>query len=312
MHEGWPDLSSVDLDPTIEALHLWAQVVGKVRLMLTPWENHGWHVPLYVSARGLITGLIPAVGRSFTIEFDFVASRLEIRATDGAHASVKLCVQSVSDFHAATMAALTDIGVRVGIDRMPSELPDAIPFHLDTTPRAYTPEAAAIYWRALVEIQRVFQRFRTGFTGKCSPIHLFWGAFDLAVTRFSGRAAPPHPGGAPNMPDAVAREAYSWEVSSAGFWPGLGTAAGPSFYSYAYPSPAGFGQAPVRPSGAAFDETLGEFLLPYSTIVAAADPDDALLQFLESTYAAAANLGNWDRAHFERSPGLLGCPPAGS
>jgi len=312
MTRAWPDLASIDLAPTIEALHMWSQVVGKVRLMLTPWENHGWHVPLYVSARGLTTGLIPTVGRSFSIEFDFIASRLELHATDGAHAGVALRAQSVRDFYEATMAALTDIGIAVRIDRMPCEIPNAVPFHEDTRPRAYDPDVAATYWRALVEIRRIFQLFRTRFVGKCSPIHLFWGAFDLAITRFSGRAAPPHPGGAPNMPDAVAREAYCWEVSSAGFWPGLGTAAGPSFYSYAYPSPAGFAQAAVGPSGAAFDAALGEFVLPYSALIASADPDDALLQFLESSYVAAADLGGWDRAHLERPPGLLGRPPQGS
>ncbi|HMI18925.1 MAG TPA: DUF5996 family protein [Sphingomonas sp.] len=310
MTRGWPDLASIELDPTIEALHLWSQVVGKVRLMMTPWENHGWHVPLYVSARGLTTGLIPTVGRSFAIEFDFVASRLDLRATDGAHASVALRAQSVCDFYEATMAALAAIGIAVRIDRMPCEIPDAVPFQEDIRLRAYVPAVAATYWRALVEVRRVFQLFRTSFVGKCSPIHLFWGAFDLAITRFSGRTAPPHPGGAPNMPDAVAREAYCWEVSSAGFWPGFGT--GPSFYSYAYPVPAGFGQAPVKPSGAAFDPALGEFLLPYSTVIASADPDQALLQFLESTYEAAANLGEWDRAHLERAPGSIGRPPQGS
>ncbi|WP_240320790.1 DUF5996 family protein [Sphingomonas crusticola] len=312
MTHGWPDLSSLDLAPTIEALHLWSQVVGKVRLRMTPWENHAWHVPLYLSARGLTTGLIPADGRSFTIEFDFIASRLELRASDGAHADVALRAQSVRDFHEATMAALAEIGIAVRIDRMPSEIPDAVPFHKDTRPRAYDPDVAATYWRALVEIGRVFQIFRTRFVGKCSPIHLFWGAFDLAVTRFSGRAAPPHPGGAPNMPDAVAREAYCREVSSAGFWPGLEIAAGPSFYSYAYPAPAGFAQAPVRPSAATFDAALGEFLLPYAAVIASGDPDAALLEFLESTYEAAANLAGWDRAHLERSSGPLGHPPLGS
>ncbi|WP_420138156.1 DUF5996 family protein [Sphingomonas sp.] len=312
MTRTWPDLSSIDLAPTIEVLHLWTQVVGKIRLKMTPWENHGWHVPLYLSARGLTTGLIPAAGHSFTIEFDFIASRLELRATDGAQAEVALQAQSVRDFYEGTMAALADIGINVRIDRMPSEIPDAVPFHEDTKPRAYDPDVAATYWRALVEIGRVFQIFGTRFVGKCSPIHFFWGAFDLAVTRFSGRNAPPHPGGAPNMPDAVAREAYCKEVSSAGFWPGLEIAAGPSFYSYAYPAPEGFAQAPLAPSAATFDPALGEFLLPYSAVIASADPDEALLQFLESTYAAAADLGDWDRGHLERSSGPVGHPPLGS
>ena len=308
----WPDLAMLDLEPTLEALHLWSQVVGKIRLTMTPWENHGWHVPLYVSARGLATGLVPAGERAFAIEFDLVRDGLTIGVTDGQERRLALQAQSVTTFHAAIMEALGQLGLRVRINSMPSEIVDAVRFEDDTVVRAYDGAVARAYWRALVQVQRVLQLFRTRFVGKCSPIHLFWGSFDLAVTRFSGRPAPCHPGGAPHMPDAVAREAYSQEVSSAGFWRGGGPVAGPSFYSYAYPAPTGFAAAPVQPAAARFDPQLGEFLLPYEAVRASEDPDATLLDFLQSTYDAAADLAHWSRGTLEGPTGLLGRPPPGS
>lgn len=308
----WPDLAGLQLEPTLGTLHLWSQVVGKIRMMLTPWENHSWHVTLYVTARGLGTGLIPGGRIPFSMEFDLDAGVLILRATDGAEARVPLGPGSLARFHEAVMAALERIGISVVIDPVPCEIPDALAFQEDREERAYDPVAARVYWRALVQVHRVFQLFRTRFAGKCSPIHLFWGAFDLAVTRFSGRTAPAHPGGAPHMPDSVAREAYCQEVSSAGFWPGDGSTGGPCFYSYAYPPPAGFADAPLAPKTARFDPTLGEYLLSYADMIAAENPDAALLAFLQSTYEAAANLGGWDRAGLERPDGALGHPPQGS
>ena len=309
---GWPDLSRLDLQPTTDALHLWCQIVGKVRLMMTPWVNQSWHVPLYVSASGLSTGLIPAGSRSFEIEFDLLNDVLTIRDTEGQGRRVTLEPQSVATFYANTMRALTDLGLEVQLDPMPCELPEAVPFHGDEIVRAYHGDTARTYWRALVQAQRVFQLFRTRFVGKCSPIHLFWGSFDLAVTRFSGRTAPRHPGGVPHLPDAVAREAYNQEVSSAGFWPGGGSVKTPCFYSYAYPTPIGFGDTSVQPAEAYFDANLGEFLLPYEAIRNSSDADNLLISFLQSTYEAAANLARWDRNFLEGPTGPIGRPPVGA
>ena len=312
MAEPWPDLAGLPLRPTIGALHLWTQVVGKVRLVLTPWENHGWHVPLYVSARGLATGLIPVPGRALTIEFDFLCSELVAKTSARGESRFALAPMSVASFHDALLSALDGLGVAVAIDPMPVEIAGAKRFSDDHEVRAYDGAVALAYWRTLVEVHRVFQLFRTRFNGKVSPIHLFWGAFDLAVTRFSGRRAPPHPGGAPFMNDAIAREAYSREVSSAGFWPNLEGAGGPSFYSYAYPVPDGFAGRAVRPRQARFDAALGEFVLPYAAVRGDADPDAALLGFLQSTYEAAAELAEWDRPMLECAQGALGRPPEGS
>lgn len=308
----WPDLSGLDLTPTLETLHLWSQVVGKVRLMLTPWENHGWHVPLYVSPRGLTTGLVPVPGRAFTLEFDLFAGELALLTTVGDEERIRLAAQSVATFYEAVLGAVRSLGIGVTIDAMPTEIAGAVRFDADHEPRAFDLATARTYWRALVEVHRVFQMFRTRFLGKTSPIHLFWGAFDLAVTRFSGRAAPAHPGGAPFMNDAIAREAYSHEVSSAGFWPNLREPEGPLFYSYAYPVPDGFTDAVVAPAGARFDAKLGEFVISYAAVRAADDPDVTLLFFLQSTYAAAAEAAGWDRAMLEREQGRLGVPPEGS
>jgi hypothetical protein len=308
---GWPDLSQLDLQPTAETFHIWSQVVGKIRLSRTPWTNHSWHVPLYVSANGLTSGLIPAGPRAFEIEFDLIGDALIIRDTDGLQKQLALTRQSVATFYANTIQALKDLGIDVHIDPMPCELPDAVSFHNDHVVRTYEAGTARAFWRALVQTHRVFQIFRTRFVGKCSPIHMFWGSFDLAVTRFSGRKAPPHPGGMPHMPDAVARDAYSQEVSSAGFWPGSGSVKTPSYYSYAYPAPKGFAQARAQPDAAGYDAGLGEFLLPYEAVRTSVDPDGTLLAFLQSTYEAAANLAHWDRQFLEGPTGPIGHPPAG-
>ncbi len=296
---GWPELAYEDWKDTLETLHLWTQVVGKVRLVQTPWINHSWHVPLYVTARGLTTSPIPYGARAFEIAFDFIAHRLRIDTDDGGTAEIPLRPQSVADFHREVFARLAGLGIDVAIRTMPCEIPDAIPFEQDRTHASYDPDAATRFWRALVQADRVFKAFRSRFGGKVSPVHFFWGSFDLAVTRFSGRQAPAHPGGVPNMADWVAREAYSHEVSSAGFWPGGAALPEAVFYSYAYPEPKGFRDVTVRPSAAGFDQTLGEFVLPYAAVRAAADPDDMLLEFLQSTYDAAAERGRWDRQALE-------------
>ncbi|MGO4411017.1 MULTISPECIES: DUF5996 family protein [unclassified Brevundimonas] len=298
----WPELSAASLWPTMETLQLWAQVVGKVRLSQTPWLNHGWHVTLRVSARGLATGLIPHGAVGFEMEFDFIASELVIRVSDGGERRIALKPRAVADFYAEVMGALATLGVACRIDLTPDEMAEATPFPADTRHREYDAAVARDYWRALVQVDRVLNGFRTRFLGKCSPVHLFWGAFDLAVTRFSGRRAPLHPGGVPHLPDAVTREAYSHEVSSAGFWPG-DPGRGPCFYAYAYPAPPGFDAAAVQPAAARWDAGLGEFLLPYEAVRTAADPDAVLSAFLESTYEAAADLGGWDRAGLECAEG---------
>lgn len=302
----WPDLSLFDLRPTTDALHLWSQVAGKVRLMLTPWINHSWQATFYLSPRGFTTGPIFAGGRAFEMEFDLLSDVLRIETADGEARRVKLKTQSVAAFFEATMAALAELGVAVHIHPMPCEIPDAVAFNEDHARRAYDAEAARAYWRAMLQVQRVFLLFRSRFVGKCSPIHLFWGSFDLAVTRFSGRDAPPHPGGMPHVPNAVAREAYCREVSSAGFWPGVDR---PAFYSYAYPVPVGFNLAKVEPAAAGFDTQLGEFLLSYDAVRLSADPDAALMAFLQSTYEAAANLAHWERSRLERAQGRPGRAP---
>ena len=297
--DSWPELRYADWASTASTLHLWTQIVGKIRLVQTPWTNHSWHVPLYVTARGLTTSPIPYGGVSFEIAFDFLDQELVLQCSDGGRRVLPLRAQSVADFYRGVMAGLDALGVRVRTHTMPNEIADAAPFDQDVQPREYDADSAARFWRALVQIDRVFKQFRAGFVGKASPVHFFWGSFDLAVTRFSGREAPPHPGGVPNLPDWVVREAYSHEVSSAGFWPG-GPDVDAAFYSYAYPAPDGFSAAAVHPGEAAWSDTLGEFLLPYESVRTAESPDDALLAFLRSTYAAAADRAGWDRAALER------------
>ncbi len=308
----WPELPYREWKDTLETLHLWTQVVGKVRLALTPWLNHSWHVPLYVSARGLTTSPIYYENRALEIVFDFNRHGLEIVTSDGWESHLALEPRSVADFYGMVMAELGRAGVKVEIDEHPSEIPDAIPFSNDRVHAAYDRDFAHRFWQALLEADRVLKLFRTGFTGKCSPVHFFWGSFDLAVTRFSGRRAPNHPGGVPGLADAVVREAYSHEVSSAGFWPGGGGVDYPAFYSYAYPEPEGFRTAGIEPGSAFYSPDLREFLLPYDEVRSASIPDAALLAFLQSTYVAAARNGNWDRAALERPLGIPGFPPAGS
>lgn len=305
--DQWPDLSYAEGHDTWTTLHLWSQIVGKIRLVQTPWTNHSWHVPLYLTVRGLGTSPIPFGGRLLEMDLDLFSHRLVLRTDDGAERILPLAGQPVATFYAAVMARLGELGLSVRLHTTPSEIADAVPFERDTAPRVYIPEQANALWRALLQIDRVLKAFRAGFIGKCSPVHFFWGSFDLAVTRFSGREAPPHPGGVPNFPDWVAREAYSHEVSSAGFWPGGGAVEYPAFYSYAYPAPDGFGDAAVRPQAASWSSALGEFLLPYDAVRGAESPDEALLDFLQSTYEAAADRGGWPRAALERT--LV--PPAG-
>jgi uncharacterized protein DUF5996 len=310
MNEAWPDLPYDAWKGTCATLQLWSQVVGKIRLVQTPWVNHSWHVPLYVTARGLTTSPIPYGSRSFEIMFDFNRHRLDIVTSDGGGKSLALEPRTVAEFYSNVMSALRELGISIQINELPSEIPGAIPFSRDTVHADYDPDYAQRFWRVLLQVDRVMKQFRSGFIGKCSPVHFFWGSFDLAVTRFSGRTAPPHPGGVPGVSNAVMREAYSHEVSSAGFWPGGGGTDYAAFYSYAYPSPEGFGQAPVRPQGAVFSAALGEFLLPYDVVRTAADPGAALLAFLQSTYEAAANAANWDRAALECGLGRPGVPRA--
>ncbi|HEY4124395.1 MAG TPA: DUF5996 family protein [Rhizomicrobium sp.] len=303
----WPELRYEDWAETCQALHLWTQIVGKVRLARTPWLNHSWQTPLYVSSRGLTTGPVPHGDRYFDIEFDFVEHVLRLRG-DTSAMTLPLQPMSVADFYARVMGALDALGTPVSICAAPNELPEAMPFPQDTARRPYDADYAHRFWRALSQIDRIFKSFRTAFLGKASPVHFFWGSFDLAVTRFSGRPAPLHPGGVPHLPDAVVREAYSHEVSSAGFWPGGPGGQDAAFYSYAYPEPAGFRETKVAPSAAGFDMNLGEFILPYAQVRAAADPEAMLMDFLESTYAAAADAAKWDRGALECSVGLVGKP----
>jgi hypothetical protein len=284
---------------TLETLHRWTQIVGKVRLELTPWLNHSWHVVLYVTARGLGTSPIPLDGRALEIEFDFIDHVLWLRLSDGQVRQIALRPISVAEFYADAMLTLSGLGVDVRINTMPNEIPDAVRFTDDHAHAAYDRDAAGRFHRVLLASHNVFAHFRTGFLGKTSPVHFFWGSFDLAMTRFSGRRAPPHPGGVPNLPDAVAREAYSHEVSSAGFWPGSGPIDYPAYYSYAYPAPEGFLAAKVAPDAAFWSNDLSEFILPYDAVRTAHDPERELMTFLQSTYEAAADLGRWDRAALE-------------
>jgi hypothetical protein len=298
---SWPALPLAEWASSCATLHLWLQIVGKIRMVHTPPVNHWWHTTLYVSPRGVTTTLIPALPRAFEIEFDFIDHWLVIRSNDGNTRRMELRPRSVASFYRELQAHLGDLAIDAPIVPRPNEVADAIPFAVDEQHAAYDRDFVNRFWRALVNADRVFRKFRAPFVGKCSPVHFFWGAPDLAVTRFSGRPAPPHPGGIPNLPDSVAREAYSHEVSSAGFWPGGGAIDYPAFYSYAYPEPGGFAAAPVRPSAAFYSKDLREFVLPYDAVREAASPDAMLREFLQSTYDAAADLGRWDRAALERS-----------
>lgn len=296
---AWPALPPLESwQDTCTTLHMWVQIAGKIRLELAPWLNHSWGSALYVTTRGLTTSPIPAEGYSFAIDFDFVDHALRMTTSRGTERAFGLEPMSVADFYGKTMAALRELGVEVKIFTRPVEVEEAIPFERDDRHAAYDADAVRRYWHALVQVDRVFKDFRARFIGKASPVHFFWGAFDLAVTRFSGRTAPKHPGGAPNCADWVMEEAYSHEVSSAGFWPGAGLGEA-AFYAYAYPSPEGFNEYSIQPEAARFHDTLGEFVLPYEAVRAAEQPDRTLLQFLQSTYEAAANPGNWNRPALE-------------
>ncbi|MGO4534785.1 DUF5996 family protein [Leifsonia sp. 2MCAF36] len=292
-----PELLVDSWQPTRDTVHMWTQIVGKIRMALTPPINHWWHVTLSLSARGLATGPIPIPMGVLDIEFDFVEHQLVVRTSDGGRRAFPLAGQSVASFYEQTFRALGELGIAVEIHPVPNEVAVAIPFADDTTHCTYDPEQAEAFWRQLIDADRQLREFRSGFVGKASPVHYFWGAMDLAVTRFSGRTAPRHPGGAPNCPDSVMLEGYSHELSSAGFWPGGGAEG--AYYSYAYPAPEGFAAAAV-PEGAFFSEELGEFLLPYETVRRSADPDALVQEFLQATYRAAADLGGW--------PGLLAAP----
>jgi hypothetical protein len=298
----WPALPLEAWVDTCATLHMWTQIVGKIRLRESAPINHGWHSTFYVTARGLTTSPIPHGHRIFQIDFDFIDHTLVIEVSDGRAARVPLEPQTVAVFYRRVMDALAGLDIDVRIYAKPNEVADPIPFDRDEVHRAYDRAAVNRFWHVLVQNDRVFKRFRSGFLGKCSPVHLFWGALDLAVTRFSGRPAPPHPGGIPNLPDRVTREAYSHEVSSAGFWAGGGAIAYPAYYSYAYPEPPGFASAAVGPREAFYSTDLHEFILPYDVVRTSADPDRVLLEFLQSTYVAAADRARWDRAALEFAP----------
>jgi len=306
--KDWPELPSSEWADTLETLHLWSQVVGKIRMELSPWLNHSWSVPLYVTSRGLTSSPIPFGGLSFEIDFDLIDHVLPIRTSDGRTHSLSLEPKSVAHFYNELLGTLADMDIDVSIHPMPNELPEPIPFSEDETHGAYDPRHIERLHGALVQSDRALKAFRARFTGKASPVHFFWGSFDLAVTRFSGREAPEHPGGIPHLPDAITREAYSHEVSSCGFWPGNRDAPDPIFYAYAYPTPERYPEVSVRPEAAFWLSDLGEFVLPYEAVRAADSPDAAVDAFLESTYAAAADLAEWDRRTLEREAGFRPLP----
>ena len=306
----WPELNFADWKDTCATLHMWTQIVGKIRLVQTPWINHSWHVTLYLTSRGLGTSPIPHRSDTFEIYFDFIDHNLLILKSDGSIKTIALKPQSVADFYKTVMSSLDELKLPVKIDVTPNEIADPIPFYKDDKHRSYDPEYANRFWRVLAQADRVFKNFRAGFCGKCSPVHFFWGSFDLAVTRFSGRQAPPHPGGIPHLPDAVTREAYSQEVSSLGFWPGAEAMPQAIFYSYAYPEPKGFPDAKVKPDAAVYNSQIKEFVLPYDAVRTSKSSDAMLLEFAQSTYDAASTLGQWDRAALEeKKPSLHSTPP---
>jgi hypothetical protein len=304
----WPELPYGAWKDTCATLQLWTQIVGKIRLAQTPWLNHSWQVALYVTARGLTTSPIPYEDRAFQIDFDFIDHVIWVRTSGGHFRQLMLAPRPVAEFYAELFAALRELGFDIRINTMPCEIAECIPFDEDRTHAAYDRDYANRFWRILLSTHNVLSHFRTGFLGKASPVHFFWGSFDLAVTRFSGRRAPRHPGGVPHLSDAVVREAYSHEVSSAGFWPGGGPVDAAAFYSYAYPAPDGFASAAVRPAQAYFSKALGEFILPYDAVRTAPAPEQALMEFLQSTYDAAADLGHWDRAALECPLGAPAIP----
>jgi len=300
MAQGWPTFDVQRDSPTFALLHLVSQMLGKLRVAHAPWTNHGWHATLHPAAEGLTIEPIAAAEGNYTLTLDLCRHAIVLRVADGERDVLPLDLGSVAALHRCLIEMLDAHGLPSSFNGKPNEIADALPFAEDVGPREYRPESADRLHAALARIVPVFERFRAGFQGKASPVHFYWGSFDLAVTRFSGRTAPPHPGGIPGLPDRITREAYSHEESSAGFWPGGATATEPIFYSYGYPEPPGFRGASILPEAARFDETLGEFVLPYAAVAAAADPEADLMRFLQSTYDAAADLGHWDRAALER------------
>lgn len=301
MIERWPELPYEPWKETAATLHMWTQIVGKIRLVASPWANHSWNTTLYVTPSGLTTSPMPYGERTFQIDFDFINHQLRITTCDAEERAVPLRPQTTADFHAAVLAALSELKLDVKIHGKPNEVEEAIPFAKDRKHASYDIDAVQRFWRALLQVDRVFKRFRARFIGKASPSHFFWGSFDLAVTRFSGRTAPEHPGGYPNMPLDVMREAYSHEVSSAGFWPGGSPMPFPIFYSYAYPTPEGFDKETIEPDAAEWNDALGEYVLPYDDVRSASDPEETLLRFLQTTYEAAARCGKWDLKALERT-----------
>jgi Family of unknown function (DUF5996) len=299
--DNWPDLPYADWAETCSTLHLWTQIVGKIRLAHAPLVNHWWNVPLYVTSRGLTTSLIPRGAGGFQIDFDFIDHRLKIATCAGDIETITLAPRSVADFHAELMGRLRALGLETHIWTMPVELPDAIPFEADTQHASYDAGAVNRFWRILVGVDRLLNQFRSRFIGKVSPVHFFWGSFDMAVTRFSGRTAPAMNSDSPNLGAWVMQEAYSHEVSSAGFWPGNGGYGRAAFYCYAYPEPAGFGQARIGQEATFYDADLGQFILPYDAVRQAASPDDEVMRYLQGTYEAAADLAKWDRGALERA-----------
>jgi Family of unknown function (DUF5996) len=302
VNDAWPPLPLSPWADTYATLHMWTQIVGKIRLRASAPINHSWHTTLYVTARGLTTSVMPCGSRAFQIDFDFIDHALLIQVNNGATARIRLGPQATAAFYRQVMEALHKFGIDLRIYAKPNEVMDPIPFAQDEVHRAYDMAAVERLWRLLLQCDRVFKLFRSRFIGKCSPVHLFWGALDLAVTRFSGRPAPQHPGGVPNLPDRITREAYSHEVASSGFWPGSpGSAVDyPAFYSYAYPEPEGYKDARVRPEQAFYSADMKEFILPYDVVRDASNPDEVLLDFLQSTYEAAADLARWHRKALER------------
>jgi hypothetical protein len=300
----WPHLEYDQWSDTLETLHMWTQIVGKIRLVSTPWTNHSWHLTLYVTPVGLTTSAIHQGSKGFDIEFDFYNHELIIRTADGQQRKLELKPRTVASFYEELMAQLRELGILVKINELPNEVENPISFSEDTVHKSYNPDAVTRFAQTMNQTARVFTEFRAGYLGKCSPVHFFWGSFDLAVTRFSGRRAPAHPGGIPGLPDWITREAYSHEVYSCGFWPGGPTSPAPTFYAYAYPVPDGLGEALIEPSQSIWSKDMGEFFLPYEAVRSAQDPDKVLMDFLKSTYQAVADLAKWNRDELEVPEGF--------
>lgn len=299
-HTNWPNLNFNEYQDTLETLHQWIQIVGKIRLRTMPWQNHSWHTALYISPHGFSTQAIPYDGQIFQMDFDFKQHKLFIQSSDAETLSVELRPRTVADFYQDLFGKLAQLGLDIKIHGAPNEMDPAIPFAQNTENKSYDPEAATTIWQAMLRANEAFNKFRSAFIGKCSPVHLFWGAFDLAVTRFSGNPAPLHPGGMPNMPLEVMQEAYSKEVSSAGFWLGSKDSPMPVFYAYAYPSDANFSKQEVLPKEAFYSPEMGEFFLKYEDVSKSGDPEKALFDFLQTTYEAAVNTSEWDRNQLEK------------